>query len=50
MKAQDFNEDLKGRTSFSVKAGWLQSTLKGGDVNELAVAGKVDKRNNFFVE
>ena len=48
MKAQDFNEELKGRTSFSVKAGWLQSTLKGDDVNALALDGKIDKRNNFF--
>ncbi|MGG5505586.1 MULTISPECIES: outer membrane beta-barrel protein [unclassified Myroides] len=49
MKAQDFKEDLKGKTSLSVKAGWLQSTLKGDDVKALTLDGKIDKRNNFFV-
>lgn len=49
VKAQDFSEDLKGKTSFTVKAGWLQSTLKGDDVSEFALDGKVDQRNNFFV-
>lgn len=49
MRAQEFSEELKGKTSFSVKAGWLQSTLKGDDVNYLAVDGKVNQRNHFFV-
>ncbi|MTG96628.1 PorT family protein [Myroides albus] len=48
ISAQDINEDLKGRTTFAVKAGWLQSTLKGDDVDYLAVDGKVDARNSFF--
>lgn len=48
VKAQDINEDGKGRTSFSIKAGWLQSTLKGDDVSELALDGKIDQRNHFF--
>lgn len=48
MRAQDFTDELKGRTSFSVKAGWLQSTLKGDDLNYLAIEGKVDQRNSFF--
>lgn len=49
VKAQDFKEDLKGKTSFSVKAGWLQSKLKGDDVKDLAIDGKIDHRNAFFV-
>lgn len=46
--AQNINDEVKGRTTFAVKAGWLQSTLKGNDVDYLAVDGKVDARNNFF--
>lgn len=47
--AQDINHDLKGNTTFSVKGGWIQSTLKGDDLEYLAIDGKVSKRNNFFV-
>jgi len=47
--AQDVNHDLKGNTTFSVKGGWIQSTLKGDDLEYLAIDGKVSNRNNFFV-
>lgn len=49
VSAQDLTNELKGTTSFAVKAGWLQSNLVGNDVDYLAVGGKIDKRNNFFV-
>lgn len=47
--AQDVSYDLKGNTTFSVKGGWIQSTLKGDDLEYLAIDGKVSNRNNFFV-
>lgn len=48
VSAQEINDDSKGRTTFAIKGGWLQSTLKGSDVDYLAIDGKIDKRNNFF--
>lgn len=49
VSAQDLNDDLKGRTSFSVKAGWLQSNLVGKNTDYLAsVDGKMNTRSNFF--
>ncbi|MEC4113689.1 outer membrane beta-barrel protein [Myroides pelagicus] len=46
--AQDINDDLKGNTTFAIKGGWIQSTLKGDDLSYLAVDGRVEARNSFF--
>lgn len=47
--AQDINHDLKGNTTFSVKGGWIQSTLKGDDLEYLAIDGKVNSKNSFSI-
>ncbi|MDR0195297.1 MAG: PorT family protein [Myroides sp.] len=47
--AQDINHDLRGNTTFSVKGGWIQSTLKGDDLEHLAIDGKVNSKNSFSV-
>lgn len=39
---------LEEKVSFSVKAGWVNSTLKGDDLNFLSTEGKVDAKNSFL--
>ena len=49
LQAQDFKNPEKEKVSFSVKAGWLNSTLKGKDLNHLSADGSISSMNNFLV-
>lgn len=49
LQAQDFKTPEEEKVSFSVKAGWLNSTLKGKDLNHLSSDGSVSSMNDFFV-
>src|SRR5699024_306807 len=49
LQAQDFKNPKEEKVSFSVKAGWLNSTLKGKDLNHISSSGKVNDMNDFFV-
>ncbi len=49
VQAQDNNQNQTGNTSFAIKGGWLQSTLKGSDAKLLASDGIIEKKNNFFI-
>lgn len=46
--AQDSNE-IKGKTTFGIQAGWMQSQLYGADLGALALADEQDARQRFFV-
>lgn len=48
LQAQQANP-IEEKVTFSVKAGWINSTLKGGDLDFLSTEGKVKNRNNFLV-
>ena len=49
IKAQDRYDNVGGRTTFSIKAGMLQSDIYGKDVNYLALDGKTSKKTNFSI-
>ncbi|MDR2222581.1 MAG: PorT family protein [Flavobacteriaceae bacterium] len=46
--AQEMDKEYVGSTSIAIKAGWLQSTLKGDDISKLTFDNKVNNRNNFY--
>lgn len=43
------NNPSEEKVNFSVKAGWINSTLKGDDLNFLSTDGKVKNKNSFLV-
>jgi len=49
VQAQQQELNQEGNTTFAIKAGWLQSTLKGSDAKLLTTDGKINKKNDFFV-
>ncbi|HLS29432.1 MAG TPA: outer membrane beta-barrel protein [Flavobacteriaceae bacterium] len=48
LQAQEFQNPVEEKVAFSVKAGYLNSTLKGSDKSFLASDGKINSFNNIF--
>lgn len=48
-QAQNSSKSQINNTSFAIKGGWLQSTIKGSDAKFLAADGNIEKKNDFFI-
>lgn len=48
IQAQELENPKEEKVGFSIKAGYLNSTLKGDDKSFLASDGKINSFNNFF--
>lgn len=47
--AQDHQDFEREHVSFSIKTGWVNSTLAGNDKDFLAIDGKIESENNFKI-